>query len=286
MSGGGAQPGKGEQPTGTSGESHRLLVLAAAAVEGESLRDEVVRHLAGRSAQLHLIAPALSDSAFAHAMGDVDEPRQLAQERLDRSLETLREDRVRVSGDVGDADPLLAIDDGIGIFSPDEILVITHPDEQARWLEDDIFERARRQFQLPITHVTVDSEGEGIAEVESSESGTDPSPDTEVEGESRNTPVFSARDLAGIAVAIAGTIALVVIVAACPGGPGFETLGHCAVATLIAGLMALLNIAHVVALTLFESTGYRGGWQRMFADVSLIGTPLAVVATVLIVALF
>ena len=51
----------------------------------------------------------------------------------------------------------------------------------------------------------------------------------------------------------------------------------------IAIAIALINMAHVVGLTLFESVRYRGGFAKFFRDLALIGTPLAVLANLLIV---
>ena len=42
--------------------------------------------------------------------------------------------------------------------------------------------------------------------------------------------------------------------------------------------IALVNMAHVVGLTLMESVRYRGGFAKLFRYLSLIGTQLAVVA--------
>jgi hypothetical protein len=50
---------------------------------------------------------------------------------------------------------------------------------------------------------------------------------------------------------------------------------------MIAGALALINVAHVVGLTLFQAGPYRGGWRDFFARLSLYGTPLAIVASVL-----
>jgi hypothetical protein len=41
--------------------------------------------------------------------------------------------------------------------------------------------------------------------------------------------------------------------------------------------VALVNMAHVVGLVLFESVGERGAAQRFFRNLSLVATPLAVV---------
>ncbi len=49
-----------------------------------------------------------------------------------------------------------------------------------------------------------------------------------------------------------------------------------AAAILIAIGIALVNMAHVVGLTLMESVRYRGGFAKLFRTLSLVGTPLAV----------
>lgn len=96
------------------------------------------------------------------------------------------------------------------------------------------------------------------------------------------------QDGLGIAVAILGTIALILLAAACPdkqeeqGGPIVQFAGGCALRYLLAGGFFLINLGHLGALLLMESVGYRGPFERFFARVSLIGTPLATVASVLV----
>jgi hypothetical protein len=51
---------------------------------------------------------------------------------------------------------------------------------------------------------------------------------------------------------------------------------------VIAGIAALVNLAHVVGLVLFQSLRYRGFWERSFAWMSLIGTPIAIVISLLL----
>jgi hypothetical protein len=84
--------------------------------------------------------------------------------------------------------------------------------------------------------------------------------------------------------AVVGTGILIVIAAANPDetASGFDTD---AIHTLIAGLFALINIAHVVGIVLFESVGYRGFGQRFFADLSLYGTAAAIVVSLALTAL-
>ena len=54
---------------------------------------------------------------------------------------------------------------------------------------------------------------------------------------------------------------------------------------MIAIFTALVNMAHVVGLILFESVRYRGGFAKFFRTLALVGTPLAVLANLLILVL-
>jgi hypothetical protein len=40
------------------------------------------------------------------------------------------------------------------------VIISTHPPERSRWLERGVVERARRDVDLPITHVVTDLEAE------------------------------------------------------------------------------------------------------------------------------
>jgi hypothetical protein len=95
---------------------------------------------------------------------------------------------------------------------------------------------------------------------------------------SPNLPPIARGDLASILIAIVGTIVVIVLAAA---GPGAESAGGAA-QILIAMGVALVNMAHVVGLTLLESVHARGGLQRFFRNLSMTATPLAIVANGLI----
>ena len=100
-----------------------------------------------------------------HWASDEDPARAAAQERLDASLERLRGLGVEASGEVGDAEPLQAIEDALHTFGPDELIISTHPEGRSHWLEQGLVEHARERFVLPITHVVVDLEAEDVIEV-------------------------------------------------------------------------------------------------------------------------
>ena len=64
------------------------------------------------------------------------------------------------SGEVGDADPVQAIEDALRTFGPDVIIISTHPEGRSNWLERGVVSTARERFAVPITHVVVDLEAE------------------------------------------------------------------------------------------------------------------------------
>jgi hypothetical protein len=279
----------GTRPAGDDDGVH-LLVVATTEVPGAAMRDEVERHAGDRNATVHVVAPALTEGAFKHTMGDIDEAQQNAADRLESSLEELRSSGAHVTGTIGDSDPVLAIEDALQTFPADEILIVTHAEDDAGWLEGDLFERAKEKFEPPLTHAVVAGGGgrAGVEDIEHRGRGAEPADEREADPESRNLPPFSGRDLFGLLVAIVGTLVLGVLAATCDSGAG-EAVEHgggtsskCVASLLIAVGVALINAAHIVGLFLFESVRYRGGFARMFAILSLVLTPLAIIASLLI----
>ena len=63
---------------------------------------------------------------------------------------------VDATGEIGDGDPLQAIEDALRTFRADELVVSTFPRGRSKWLEHGVVERARERFDLPLTHVVVD----------------------------------------------------------------------------------------------------------------------------------
>lgn len=86
----------------------------------------------------------------------------LAEERLDRGIDLIRQLGCTVTGQVGDPDPMQAIDDVLARQSVDEVIVSTLPAGVSRWLRLDLPSRLRRRHNLPVTTVTASGpEGEG-----------------------------------------------------------------------------------------------------------------------------
>jgi hypothetical protein len=133
----------------------RILVIANETVGGETLREEIRRRAEAYEERVRVICPTLL-SRVRYFASDEDGARAQAQERLEHSLSRLREVGVNCEGEVGEADPLQAIEDALRTFGADEIIISTHPEGRSLWLERGIVEAARARFDVPITHVVVD----------------------------------------------------------------------------------------------------------------------------------
>jgi hypothetical protein len=139
--------------------AHRILVIANETVGGGPLREEIHRRSEGKEEQVLVICPALN-SPLRHWASDEDGARADAQDRLNASLNRLREMGIDAKGEIGDAEPLQAIEDALRLFGADEIIISTHPEGRSHWLEKGIVSAARERFAVPITHVVVDLEAE------------------------------------------------------------------------------------------------------------------------------
>jgi hypothetical protein len=134
-------------------------VIANETVGGEALRERIAQRGAGKSARVLVVSPALN-TPLRHWASDEDPARAEAQDRLERSLERLEQEGIEARGEVGDGDPLQAIEDALRTFGPDEIIISTHPEGRSNWLERGVVTGARERFAVPITHVVVDLEAE------------------------------------------------------------------------------------------------------------------------------
>ena len=135
----------------------RVLVVANETLVGGVLHEWIGLRAEG-GADVLVVAPALN-SRLAHWSSDERRARAAAAARLARCLDALRALDVDAEGRVGDADPLLAIEDALRTFAADEIVLATHPEGRSNWLARDLVGRARARFRQPIHHVVVDAAG-------------------------------------------------------------------------------------------------------------------------------
>ena len=153
-----------ERPQKTAPRPHpagerRILVIANETVGGHTLRSAILERSLDVREEVLVVTPALN-SPLKHWVSDEDGARAAAQERLDASLAQLAAAGVEARGEVGDGDPVQAMEDALRTFGADEIIISTHPPGRSNWLERGVVERARERFAVPITHIVVDLEAE------------------------------------------------------------------------------------------------------------------------------
>jgi GABA permease len=138
------------------GDTRRLLVVANETVEGPELL-EAVRRRATPGTVVRVVSPALN-SRVRTWTSDEDGAREAAQRRLTASVERLAAVGIVADGEIGDGDPVQAIEDALRAFPADEIVLSTHPPGRSNWLEHGVVLATRERFDVPVTHVVVDLE--------------------------------------------------------------------------------------------------------------------------------
>ena len=141
---------------GIEGE-RRILVVANETVGGEEL-ELLEQRSVGVQEDILVVCPALnSSSPLGLGRGPA---RAAAQGRLHASIARLADAGVSARGEIGDADPLQAMEDAMRTFGADEIVISTHPPGRSHWLEQGIVDGARQRFEVPVHHVVVDLEAQ------------------------------------------------------------------------------------------------------------------------------
>jgi GABA permease len=140
-----------------------VLVVANETVRGEALLGEIANRCKGRDAEVLVVTPALPSRQLDQWTGEIDAAIERARQRNELSIQAIQELGLKAKGEVGDSDPNVAIEDALREFPASEVIISTHPPERSHWLERGVVDRARREIDLPVTHVVVDLEAEGQA---------------------------------------------------------------------------------------------------------------------------
>jgi hypothetical protein len=174
----------------------RILVVATDELAGPELIEEFRHRLRKVEAEVMVIAPAVEKTAFHHALGDVDTAIMEAGQRLEASLDELRRAGIPALGEIGDSDPIVAAEDALRVFFADEVLIVAHADDQARWFEDGLFERAKQELRPAVRMLSIwHEEGEPphLAGIEESGPGREPADPGNEPGRFSIRSLFSLR---------------------------------------------------------------------------------------------
>ena len=128
---------------------HRYLVVADLAVGTHELKDFVRNRVDNEPSTFHLVVPTHPDSR--RLTWEESEAHLVARRRLEHGLAWMREIDPRADGEVGDVDPLLAIDDALRDTTYDSIVVAMR--ERPHRRRTNVAARARHAFSLPVVDV-------------------------------------------------------------------------------------------------------------------------------------
>ncbi|MGI8728971.1 MAG: hypothetical protein ACR2LK_03100 [Solirubrobacteraceae bacterium] len=132
--------------------AQRILVVASESVCADDLRQAVGD--GAQDAEVLVVAPALQTSALRFWMSDADTAIKRASAVRHNSVRQLTADGVTTSGDTGEADPLIAIEDMLSTFDPDQIVVFRHADKDLAYREDGLLSDLQARFDVPVqTHI-------------------------------------------------------------------------------------------------------------------------------------
>jgi len=126
----------------------RYLVVANQTLGGATLLETTRAEAAGRDASFCIVVPASPPrSGFTSTEGQA---RALADERLRAALSLFRSAGLEVDGEMGDADPMLAVEDVLRQNEFDAIVLSTPASGISQWLGVDLPRRMRAAFAKPV----------------------------------------------------------------------------------------------------------------------------------------
>src|ERR671916_814118 len=117
--------------------ARKLLVVATAPVDEDTVRSEVRRRSGDEEAEVRVVAPAAELSPLQWLANEEDDARAQAEERAQQTAAAADPEAARVEASVGDPDPVQAIEDMLRDFPADELIVVTRREDEATFLEKD-----------------------------------------------------------------------------------------------------------------------------------------------------
>ena len=128
---------------------HRYLVIADLGIESGEVKDFVWGRDGEERSTFHLVVPTVPDRS--RLTWEEGEAHLVARRLLAHGLAWMREIDPRADGEVGDVDPILAIEDALRASRYDSIVLALRTRPQRRRLS--VAARVRRAFSLPVIDV-------------------------------------------------------------------------------------------------------------------------------------
>ena len=131
------------------------LVVANKTSSGDELSDRLIAKNAQEGKHVFIAVLPKSDGTGPTTAE--------ARARLARMLDRLRRAGLVISGMIGDPDPYTATMNALELFTVDDVVISTLPNERSGWLRSDLIERVRSASRVPVEHVVVESATQSAA---------------------------------------------------------------------------------------------------------------------------
>jgi nucleotide-binding universal stress UspA family protein len=130
----------------------KILVVTTDAGDIAAVREQVERAAGGETPDVRVVVPAAKLSPLRWLASDEDDARREAAKEAQAAADALPG---VAEGEVGDPDPVQAVEDALRTFPADELVIATRTGDEADWLERGSGEEALRRFDLPVRRVVL-----------------------------------------------------------------------------------------------------------------------------------
>lgn len=137
----------------TQGGDGTVLVFLNEVAGGRKLLQTARARIDAGASAVAIIAP--QNQPMAGQIVDRDELADAARSRVEVTQSVFAEFGIDAEGAVMDPDPLLALDDAIRAYEPDEVLLSCLTESRYGFMRRDLVEWSRSEFETPITHIPV-----------------------------------------------------------------------------------------------------------------------------------
>jgi len=128
-----------------------VLVVANRTAGSHELLEALRERAAQGPAKFHLVVPATARGVSWVA--DMNAGTDAAEHDLEGALEKLRAAGLEIDGQIGDPDPVAAVQDAANQGNYEEVIVSTLHKHVSKWLKLDFPSKAAHATGLPVTHV-------------------------------------------------------------------------------------------------------------------------------------
>ena len=133
----------------------RLLVVTSEPVSAAVLRAALPDGVDAADSEVMVVAPALHESGLRFWMSDADDAIAEADRVRRQTVDRLGSAGIAASGDLGESDPMLAIEDALATFRADRIVLFTHPDADREYREKLEPQEIEQRVGVPVDAATV-----------------------------------------------------------------------------------------------------------------------------------